>query len=757
MLTRITNIVVTTPRVVIGCAAVLFVLAAAYGSSVMTALPAGGYDNPHSEAALAEHLLHDKFGASGMPLVFTITSTRELDSPAVTARAESVARDLESDSRTSNVLSYWTTPRELRAGLVTRDGRTGLIAAMIDGDDTSAPEAAREIADRWQGTRDGITVSAGGQALAQDQINRQSKIDLLIMEAIAIPTTFVVLIWVFGSLVAAALPVVAALFSIVGAAAVLRAIYEITPVSVFAMNLATALSLALAIDYTLFIVSRYREERGRHRSRSAALRTTMATAGCTVIFSALTLLLTISTMTLMPGYFMKSLGYAGLAAVVLSLVAGLVIAPALIAVLGDRLDTLDLRKPIYRLLHRDDPRTAPPEQTRWYRLAMFSMRRPLIVATLLTAFFLLLALPVVHLNLNYPDDRTLPTSASSRQVGDVLRADVAQPTQNSVIVVLPHGAAPTAVAHYGQDLSRVSGVTSVATPDGMYRSGTQISTAAFGAERRGDAAYLTVSTTSDPFSGAGRAQLDELKSVPASVDPVWGGLAQRNIDNVRGVTDRIPLVLVFVVLSTTILMFMMTGSVILPLKALILNGLSLAAALGVLTWIFQQGHLGGLGTTSSGALIIMVLPLMMTVGFGIAMDYEVFVLSRIREYWVTSDRSPAANTRSVALGLAHTGRIVTAAALLMAVVYLALTVAQVSSNRMLGAGLCLGVLLDAFLIRTLLVPAIMQLCGRWNWWAPAPLARWYESRGLREELEPATTQSDLPVAPDTLASGVSRK
>lgn len=372
------------------------------------------------------------------------------------------------------------------------------------------------------------------------------------------------------------------------------------------------------------------------------------------------------------------------------------------------------------------------------------MRRAVPVTVIVTVLFLILGAPFLRIKTAYPDDRTLPTSALSRQAGDVLREQFPHNDNNAIRIVLPSQAtSPTAIAQYAAALSKQHSVAAVSAPDGTYVAGKRVSKDPYGAGMRDGAAYLTLASTDDPFSPEGKAQLVTLKQIPAPGPTLFDGTAQRSIDDVAGIINHIPMVLTLVAITTLVLVFLFTGSVLLPIKAVLMNVLSLTAAFGAMVWIFQEGHLAGFGTTTTGNINAAFPPLIFCVAFGLSMDYEVFVLSRIREEWLhTAQKSAADNDQAVARGLPRTDRIVTAAATVMAIVFLAMIASQQANMRMLGTGLAITVLLDAFLIRTVLVPAVMKLMGRVNWWAPAPLARWHAKWGLRDsEPQSALTES----------------
>ncbi|MBF6342510.1 MMPL family transporter [Nocardia cyriacigeorgica] len=756
LLTRIARLALRTPRAVLISAFACALAAGIYGLPAGLQLPAAGYDVPDSESARADRALEEVFGAGGYTIVFTVTGESGVNSPATRDRADTITAALADSPYARNILSYWTAPEPLNTSLRGTDERTGLVVARIAGDDEQATVRAHDLAEPLIGTENGVHVAAGGQAMTYSEGGHQSKSDLLLMEAIAFPLTFFALVWIFGSAVAAALPLAVAAGAVAASSAALSLIGEFTGVSVFAINLATALCLALAIDYTLFIVSRYREEIAAGAAREDALIRTMNTAGRTVTYSALTVALTISAMVVFPQYLVRSLAYAGLVSVAFSLIGSLLVTSALLVLLGRRIDTLDLRRPIARLFGRTVSDTTSTDN-RWYRTAVFATRHALPVALVVGAVLLVLTLPALGMKLGYPDERVLPHTASARQAGDILRTDFDQNLAGTVYIVMPEGVGDSGkLGAYAAALSRVPDVTTVAAPDGTYLDGARITAATYDSAQLGDAAYLTVGTTLDPYSDAGRQQLTALGEVPAPAPALFGGLAQRNIDNVAGITDHTPHVLAVIAVMTFVLIFLMTGSVILPIKALLMNLLSLGAGFGVLVWMFQDGHLDAAGTTATGYFTAFIPPLLACVAYALAMDYEVFVLSRIREEWLKSPRTAADNERAVALGLARTGRIVTAAATVMIFVFIAMSAGQVSFMRGLGIGLAVGVALDAFLVRPLLVPATMRLMGRLNWWAPAPLARWHARWGFTEEDtvipdRPNPPRQERPVAAEMAA------
>jgi putative drug exporter of the RND superfamily len=517
---------------------------------------------------------------------------------------------------------------------------------------------------------------------------------------------------------------------------VLRLLTFATEVSVFSLNLALALGLALAIDYTLLIVSRYRDELAGGAERDEALVRTMTTAGRTVLYSATTVALSMFALALFPMYFLKSFACAGVAVVALTAVSSIVVTPAVIMLLGNRIDALDVRRAVRRMFGRPDPGVRPVTQTFWYRWAKFAMRRAIPVGAGIVALLLVLGAPFLGLKLGYSDDRVLPKTAQARVVGDELRANFAVNSLTDVIVVLPDaaGLTPPEVARYATELSLTPEVSAVSAPGGTFVDGARVGPPSSPTGWKDGKAFLTVNSTALLNSEASKAQLDRLHAVatPGGRAVQMTGWAQINRDSSDAVTSRLPVVLSIMAVVTLILLFLLTGSVVLPLKALVMNVLSLTAAFGALVWIFQSGHLGAFGTTATGTLVASVPVLLFCLAFGLSMDYEVFLLSRIREFWMASGRTRADSDESVALGLARTGRVVTAAAVLMAVTWAALMTAKVSVLCMVGVGVTLAVLMDATLVRLLLMPAFMRLLGCANWWAPRPLVWLHRYVGLNE-------------------------
>ncbi len=718
MLLRIAALALRRPKQMLAGATLVFVAALFLGAPVASHLANGGFNNPSSASTRADNLLLSRFHTGDANLIVELSAPQGTE--AARTQAAAIVTSLQANHYVSGIHSYW----QGVASLGSRDGQSGLITALVAGGDNLAPTRAWDAIKDFRGTHDGVTVRAGGAAIANQAVNDQTKSDLAKAEAISIPITVVLLIVIFGSLIASLLPLVTGLLAIVGTLAALRLVAEFTHVSIFAMNLTTALGFALAIDYSLLIVNRYREELDAGRSAPDALVRTVQTAGRTVLFSALTVLLSMSALLIFPMYFLRSFAYAGIAVVALAAAAALFVVPAMLALIGTRVNSLDARAWLRRVRHRPEPVKKELEDTFWYRLAMFVMRRAIPIGLAGVLLLLALGAPFLGVRWGYPDDRVLPSSAEIHQVGDALRTEFDQNAAGAVTVVVPDRAHITdaQLSAYAGALRQVPGATAVSPP-----------------VSDGRAAFVTVSSAANPFSSQGKELLAEVRAVPAP-GTVWvTGAAARSADSLSSLGARLPIALLLIVGSTFVVLFMFTGSILMPIKALLLNTLSLTATFGAMVWIFQDGHLLGsvFGSTSSGYLVATMPILMFCLVFGLSMDYEVFLLSRIREEWLAvpeDERTSAHNVRSVAVGVGRTGRIVTAAAGLMAIVFAGIGTSSVIFMQMFGVGLTIAVLMDATLVRGVLVPAFMRLAGRANWWAPAPLARWHARRGWTDEV-----------------------
>jgi RND superfamily putative drug exporter len=735
MLTRLGRLALRRRWAILAATLVAVALAGAFGGGAIGHLKTGGFDDPAAESVRAAATLRDTFGAGDPNLVLLVTADRgDVDAPAVARLGEDLTRRLAAEPDLAQVASYWSLDAP---SLRSEDGRQALLLGRVTGDEEALDERARQLTAAYTADGPDASVRVGGQIQVFREVGEQVESDLVRAEGIAVPVTLLLLVVVFGSAVAGMLPLAVGGFAIVGTLLLLRLLGDLTDVSIYALNLTTALGLGLAIDYSLFIVSRYREELHAGREPDDALLVTMATAGRTVLFSAATVAVSLLALLVFPLYFLRSFGYAGIAVVALAAVGALVVLPALLAVLGRRVDRL--RLPI----RRRRPAT-PSGGGFWHRLATGVMRRPLPVAAVVVAFLLLLGTPFLGVRFGLPDDRVLPAGAASRQVADALRGGFAADESSALSVVAtgtgdPAGRLPD-IDRYAAALSELDDVRRVDALGGSYAGGRRVqgpspASARFAAA---DGTWLSVVPSVGSSSQRGEDLVAEVRALPAPFGIQVTGPAAQLVDTKASIGAHLPAAAAIIATVTFLLLFLMTGSVVIPVKALLLNLLSLTAVYGAMVFVFQEGHLADvLGFTATGTIDTSMPVLMFCIAFGLSMDYEVFLLSRIKEEHDRTGDTVAA----VAVGLERSGRIVTAAAALLAIVFAAFATSRVSFLQLFGVGTALAVVVDATLIRALLVPAFMRVAGQANWWAPAPLRRLHRRVGLRETpvLEPSGT------------------
>ncbi|WP_405472970.1 MMPL family transporter [Streptomyces canus] len=710
---RWTRLVTARPRLSLLAALVLTLLAVVAGSGVADRLGAGGWEDPDAESTYATKALEREFPDSQPNLLLLVDAgDASVDDPAVAAEAKRLTARLAAEKDITGVGSYWSAASPaLRA----EDGHEALIAARITGDEKQMGETLDRVAPSLRGTHGPVKVEIGGIVAVRHEMQTIIQEDLTRAEMIALPITLLLLVMVFGSAIAALLPLGIGIVAILGTNAVLRGLTEFTDVSVFAMNLTTALGLGLAIDYALFIVRRFREELATGADPLTAIGTTLRTAGRTVLFSALTVAVSLAAMLLFPQYFLRSFAYAGMAVVLLAAAAALILLPAALILLGHRVNSLDLR----RLFRRGAPKKTEAQDagTAWARTATLVMRRAPFFALGTTAVLVLLGLPFLGVKFGTADDRQLPASAESHVVQQHLR-DGFPGSPGGGLEVLAEGRATP--AQYVSYKERIAALPEVLRVDGPLV--------------KGDSAYFTVQPRGEAVDDGAQRLVGELRSTKAPFGTKVTGTAAVLVDSKHAIGDRLPWAAVFITIVTLLLVFLLTGSVLIPIQAVLLNALSLTAMFGAVVWVFQDGHLSGLlGFTSPGSIETTLPVLMFCVAFGLSMDYGVFLLSRIKEeYDRTGDHEEA-----VRHGLQRTGGLITAAAVILAVVMVAIGTSRVTNTKMLGLGIALAVLMDAMIVRSLLVPAVMRLTGRATWWAPAPLRRFHERFGLSEgEAEP---------------------
>jgi RND superfamily putative drug exporter len=705
--------------VLIGYLVSLLILGAV-GAGVFGSLKSRGFDDPGSESARAAAYMTSSFGAVEPTAVLAVEAGAAIDSPSVTAAGTQLVQDVAKADGVEQVVSYWTSgqPPQLKS----TDGRTAqVLVYAAKGADQQ--QLAKDLIAEFGGTRDGLTVYVYGWNVVGNALTSTITADLGKAEGIAIPITVLVLLFVFGSLVAAGLPFMVAGASILGSFAFLFLLTKFTDVSIFALNLVTGLGLALGIDYALLMISRFREELKAGVPSDDAVVTTMRTAGKTVLVSGITVAITLASMLVFPQYFLKSFAYAGVSVSLFAVFGALTALPAMLSILGPNVNRLKVR--------RGD--LAPKDDGAWSRISRAVMRRPWPVMIGAIALLLVMAYPALSVVFGQVDDRALPPSNSAAVAGQVLRDRF--PGQESApydVVLVGPTVDAAGIDEYAKQVSAIPDVVRVTTPTSIIVDGNVVAPNPTPQTFTADGmSRLSVVGEVPPFDAKGVAVVDALRSTPApAADVVVGGQAAGYADSNDGILGSVWLVALWIAVTTLVVLFLFTGSVLLPFKALALNILSLSATLGALVWVFQGGHLGFLtgDYTNTGSVDISSIALIAVVAFALSMDYELFMLSRIKE-----EHDAGRNTTdAVAFGLQRTGRIITAAALLIAIVFVSFLSSGVTNIKQLGFGVTVAILVDATIVRALLVPAFMRIAGGANWWAPAPLRRLHDRIGLRE-------------------------
>jgi RND superfamily putative drug exporter len=698
MIDRLASLADRRAKRVLALAAVFFVVAGALGAGVADRLDPYGAEDPDTESVIADERLESAgFRDTGVVVLIEGIDPR---SASGRARIEGLERRLASDPDVDRVASFLDTRSP---DLVSRDGRSTYIAVALEPtEDDALQDAAERIADDLAG-EPGVTV--GGPAVSLNQVNEQVEEDLRTAELYAFPLLFLLSLLFFRSLVAALLPLLVGVLVIVGTFLMLRVASELTSVSIFALNLVTGLGLGLAIDYSLFIVSRYREEIARTGPGAEAMRRTLATAGRTVLFSSLTVAGAVASLAVFPQRFLYSMGIGGFFVALIAAAIALIVLPAVLTLLGPRVNALT---PAF-LARRAERDARPAHEGFWYRLSQVVMRFPGRIAATTAALLIALGLPFLGISFTSVDAQVLPQSASARQADDVLRAQF-PPYRDTPVTLVVEGGAGEA-RRVAQAAADAPGAAAVAPPR----------------ELRGGTYAISVVSSAPPLDERSQDLVRDLRALDA--EALVTGSTAGYLDLQDSLGDHLPLVLLIVVAVTLAVLFVMTGSVVLPVKQVVMNALGLSAVFGILVLIFQDGRFEGLlGYTSQGGLESTQPLLLFAVVFGLSTDYGVFLLSRIKE----ARDAGHSDSDAVAVGLERTGRIVTAAALLFCIAIGAFVTSQIIFIKELGLGTAIAVLIDATIIRALLVPALMQMLGRWNWWAPAPLARLHARIGLRE-------------------------
>ncbi|AGL16395.1 MMPL family transporter [Actinoplanes sp. N902-109] len=737
------RLVLRRPGITLLVALGLAAAAAVLGAGLFPRLSGGGFDDPASESSRARAMMSADLGlpeANFVLLVEAVQPGAGVDDPAVVAAGQQVQRRLAAEAGVQVLSSYWAGPAAPGSPLAGADHRAGLVVATVAGQDDARRQRVQQLADAFTADTPVVRVRTGGDAQADLDVNRQVKDDLARAEAIAVPLTLLLLILVFRSLVAALLPLLVGGLSMVVTFAALTGLTHVMDISVFTVNLVSALGLGLGIDYSLLMVSRFREELAVRADVAAAVTATLSTAGRTVLFSAATIIAALSAMAVFPLYFLRSMAYSGCVVVAVAAAGAVLVLPAVLMLLGRRVNSLRLGLRPPRVSHGGW----------WHRWARFVMRRPVLTALPVALLIGVLAAPLLGVSFGMPDDQVLPAGRSqARAVGDVIRTDFAADTATGIAVVLPavpgsgQAARAAAISAYAEQLSRLDGVALVQTATGSF-SGGKPSGAGRPQLSSGRTALVQILPQHGGYSTEAQNLVRSIRAtIPATVGPALvGGQAAALIDVRASMAAKLPIAAAIVAVGAFVILFLFTGSVVVPVKALLVNALTIMGILGLMVWIFQEGHLSGvLGFTPLPLAITMPM-LMFCVAFGLSMDYEAFLLGRIKE----NHDAGMPTGEAVAAGLGRTGQIVSAAGMLLAITFFAFASSEVSFIQMLGLGTGVAIVLDATLVRGVLVPALMVLMGRFNWWAPAFLRAAHRRFGISDGAGPPPVV--LPRRPD---------
>ena len=685
-------------------AVILFIVgilvAGGFGSLAFSRLDSGGYSDPNSDSYKVYTYLTEELKLSDPAVVIVVDSgATDVTEPVVAQKGVALEKKIAQEEGVTKTLSYWTSGGE--ATLKSSDGKAAYILVYGDGE-AFTPESqklGKVMQEKYDGNYEGLTLYAGGVGVVGHAITKKISDDLKIAELISIPMTFILLVLVFGALAASAMPLIVGVAAILGAFFILYLFTLFTTVSIYALNLTTGMGLGLGIDYALLMVNRFREELHRGKNVEDSIVTTMATAGKTVFYSGMTVLVTLLSLTFFPLPFLQSFGYAGVSVVALAVIGALFGLPPILAILGERIDKGVVRKSAI----------TPKEDGRWAQTARLVMKRPVSAVVLSLVILGIMAAPITNIKFSQGDSRMLPADNKAAFATALQDERFPGQTGNPIEIIVIDGADKLdEINAYSQKLAQTTGIVAVVPP------------AVIGKDVR-VVAYQAML----PRTPESQELIQNVRSIDSPAGTLVGGVAADYTDSQNGISRTLPWALGWIVLSVLILIFVFTGSIILPIKAVILNFLSLGATMGALTWIFVDGNMQWLvgSFTVTGTLDTSIVILIAVVVFGLSMDYELFLLSRIREEHLAGK----SNIESVATGLQRSARIITAAAVLLAVVFGAFVTSGVTSIKTMGFGVALAVLLDATIVRGLLVPALMRLFGENNWWAP----KWMQRFTLR--------------------------
>ena len=735
MLRRLAVYTVRRPKVVLAALLVLLGISIVFGGSVSDKLGVGGYTDPTSESSQADEFLDQNFGTTSNLVIQLLPREGTVDSIDVATVRDRVRQLVEAEPDAKVTRSFGD---EGATDLRSKDGRSGLMLVHVGGTADEAAATASRIIARLPDDPN-VTVRAGGSLGVQQEIRAKVKHDLKLSESIALPISLAVLVIVFGGLVAAFLPVIVGISSIVTTLSVLLLMTKITDVSVHALTVATAFGLGLSIDFGLLMVSRFREERDNGKDHHQAIIATVTTAGRTILFSAATVTLAMTGLLVFPTYFLRSVGITATATVMLSAFSAIVVLPALLALLGKRIDSL-------AVIRRKVPLSA--DSLFWRRFAEAVTRRPLFYALPVVVVLLGLGIPFLSAQYATPDERALPTDSNARLVSESLQKDFQLDPSQAITLVTRTDTG--VLKDLAAEVSRMDGVVLVSGPIGRYEHGQIVGQTPATAESGASYAFVYLSVQAD--SDVAQHLVHDIRAKIADHQVEVGGPTATLIDSRAAISDRLPLAIALIAVSTFILLFLFTGSVVVPTKALLLNLLVLSAVLGVMVWIFQEGHLASVLGITPAPLNLSMVVLLCSIAFSLSVDYEIFLLSRIKE----ARDSGLSNNAATVVGLGRVGRIVTSAALLLTITLISFA-NGLAFMKMFGIGTALAVVIDATIIRGVVVPAFLRVAGDLNWWAPRPL-RWLHSRiGISEAPSDDETAPPVPHTPEEMPHQIAKQ
>jgi RND superfamily putative drug exporter len=694
MFQKLGSLIVSYKKFIFTLFITLILAAGAIGSSVFGKLDSGGYSDPNSDSARVFEYLTDDFKVKDPAVVLVVESKDGVISPTASASATKLEGQIKLEPGVDSTLSFWSSAGA--PSLKSTDSKSGFLfiySKSIEWDDVQ--DLGKRIQEKYQGNYEDLRIYASGTGVFAHAINTKIADDLKLSEAISIPLTFILLVFVFGSLVASAMPLLVGVSAILGSLLIMYLLTLFTDVSVFALNLITGLGLGLGIDYSLLMVNRFREGLHAGKTVDEAVRRTVSTAGKTVFYSGLTIVITLASLMLFPLMFLKSFGYAGVTVVIMAVLGSLVALPALLAILGKRINKAVVRKGAI----------TPKEDGKWAQTARFVMKRPLGVVVLSLILLTVFAAPIKNIVFTQVDSRVLPASNPAAAASQIISERFPGQEGNPIEIVIPNGSQiQNKIDEFTAQVAKVDGVVRIGQSQ-LFRNDVRVTAIHAMGPRTPDAERL----------------INEIRQLSAPAGTLIGGVAADYADTQNGIARTMPWALLWIVIGVLVLLFVFTGSIILPIKAVILNILSLAATLGAITWIFVDGHMKWLvgeftvtNAVDTGSIILVAV-----VAFGLSMDYELFLLSRIKE----EHDAGKSNVESVAIGLQRSARIITAAAGLLAIVFASFILSGVTSIKMLGFGVAFAIILDATLVRALLVPALMRLFGERNWWAPKAMQK----------------------------------